>query len=120
MWEVFEEERPNLVPYRGRFDGFHALPASVSRTEPKGFAVAPRANIEALTMACWPSGYELFVGDTEATVHVSEDGGDSWIRIADEVGVSPRAITPQPSAARSGPAPLRRRRNKVVDNPCHP
>ena len=25
-------------------------------TEPKGFAVAPRANIEALTMASWPGG----------------------------------------------------------------
>src|SRR5277367_3312128 len=32
VWEVFEEDRPNLVPYRGRFDGFHALPASVSKT----------------------------------------------------------------------------------------
>jgi transposase len=32
VWEVFEEERSNLVPYRGRFDGFHALPASVSKT----------------------------------------------------------------------------------------
>src|SRR3984957_15476894 len=32
VWEGFEEERPNLVPYRGRFDGFHALPASVSKT----------------------------------------------------------------------------------------
>ncbi len=32
VWEVFEEERPKLVPHRGRFDGFHALPASVSKT----------------------------------------------------------------------------------------
>ena len=32
VWEVFEEERPHLVPYRSRFDGFHALPASVSKT----------------------------------------------------------------------------------------
>jgi len=32
VWEVFEAERPSLVPYRGRFDGFHALPASVSKT----------------------------------------------------------------------------------------
>jgi transposase len=32
VWEAFEEERPKLVPYRGRFDGFHALPASVSKT----------------------------------------------------------------------------------------
>ena len=29
---MFEEERPWLIPYRGRFDGFHALPASVSKT----------------------------------------------------------------------------------------
>src|SRR4051794_3278885 len=32
VWDVFEEERPRLVAYRGRFDGFHALPASVSKT----------------------------------------------------------------------------------------
>jgi hypothetical protein len=32
VWEVFEEERPPLIPYRGRLDGFHALPASVSKT----------------------------------------------------------------------------------------
>jgi IS30 family transposase len=27
IWEVFEAERPSLVPYRGPFDGFHAIPA---------------------------------------------------------------------------------------------
>jgi hypothetical protein len=32
IWEAFEEERPRLIRYRGRFDGFHALPASVSKT----------------------------------------------------------------------------------------
>jgi hypothetical protein len=32
VWEVFEQERPSLVPYAGRFDGFHAVPASVSKT----------------------------------------------------------------------------------------
>jgi transposase len=32
IWQVFEGERPNLVPYAGRFDGFHAVPASVSKT----------------------------------------------------------------------------------------
>src|ERR1017187_3497201 len=32
VWDVFEEERPKLVGYRGRFDGFHVLPASVSKT----------------------------------------------------------------------------------------
>jgi len=29
---VFEAERASLVPYRGRFDGFHAVPAAVSKT----------------------------------------------------------------------------------------
>jgi transposase len=32
VWDAFESERPHLVPYAGRFDGFHAVPASVSKT----------------------------------------------------------------------------------------
>jgi hypothetical protein len=32
IWEMFEAERPSLVPYVGRFDGFHAVPAAVSKT----------------------------------------------------------------------------------------
>ena len=32
VWEMFEAERPSLVRYAGRFDGFHAIPASVSKT----------------------------------------------------------------------------------------
>ena len=32
IWQVFEAERSSLVPYAGRFDGFHAVPASVSKT----------------------------------------------------------------------------------------
>ena len=32
IWSVFEAERPSLVPYVGRFDGFHAVTASVSKT----------------------------------------------------------------------------------------
>jgi transposase len=32
IWAVFEQERPRLVPYAGRFDGFHAVPAAVSKT----------------------------------------------------------------------------------------
>jgi transposase len=32
VWEAFEAERPSFVPYAGRFDGFHAVPASVSKT----------------------------------------------------------------------------------------
>jgi transposase len=32
VWEAFEAERPSLIRYAGRFDGFHAVPASVSKT----------------------------------------------------------------------------------------
>ena len=32
IWEMFEAERQSLVPHRGPFDGFHAVPASVSKT----------------------------------------------------------------------------------------
>jgi len=32
IWEAFEAERPSLIRYPGRFDGFHAVPASVSKT----------------------------------------------------------------------------------------
>jgi hypothetical protein len=32
IWDVFEAERPQLVPYGGAFDGFHSVPASVSKT----------------------------------------------------------------------------------------
>jgi hypothetical protein len=32
VWEVFEEERASFIPYAGRFDGFHCIPASVSKT----------------------------------------------------------------------------------------
>lgn len=32
VWEVFEAERPSLVAYSGRFDGFHAVSAAVSKT----------------------------------------------------------------------------------------
>src|SRR6516162_9148973 len=32
VFEVFEAERPSLVGYAGRFNGFHAVPASISKT----------------------------------------------------------------------------------------
>ena len=32
IWQVFEAERSKLVPYAGPFDGFHSVPASVSKT----------------------------------------------------------------------------------------
>ena len=32
IWEMFETERPSLVPYAGPFDGFHSVTASPSKT----------------------------------------------------------------------------------------
>lgn len=32
IWDVFEEERASLIPYARRFDGFHSVPASMSKT----------------------------------------------------------------------------------------
>jgi transposase len=32
IWQCFEEERGKLISYRGRFDGFHCVPAAVSKT----------------------------------------------------------------------------------------
>jgi transposase len=48
IWQVFEAERPRLVAYAGRFDGFHAVPAAVSKTclvrfDNNKYSVAARA-----------------------------------------------------------------------------
>jgi transposase len=48
VWEAFEAERGKLVEYRGRFDGFHSVPASVSKTclvrfDNNKYSVASRA-----------------------------------------------------------------------------
>ena len=48
VWQVFEAERPHLVPIGGPFDGFHAIQASVSKTclvrfDNNKYSVAARA-----------------------------------------------------------------------------
>jgi len=48
IWDVFEAERTSLITYTGRFDGFHAVPASVSKTclvrfDNNKYSVAARA-----------------------------------------------------------------------------
>jgi hypothetical protein len=58
VWSRFEAERPKLVPYAGRFDGFHALPASVSKTclirfDNNRYSVGRRARMLRITSAEW-------------------------------------------------------------------
>ncbi len=48
VWQVFGEERPSLLVYRGPFDGFHATEAAVSKTclvrfDSNHYSVAARA-----------------------------------------------------------------------------
>src|SRR5438093_2489178 len=48
IWQAFEAERPQLVPIRGPFDGFHATQVSVSKTclvrfDNNKYSVASRA-----------------------------------------------------------------------------
>ena len=57
IWEVFEAERAALVPYAGRFDGFHAVPAPVSKTclvrfDNNRYSVASRAVGRPVEAAC--------------------------------------------------------------------
>ena len=78
----------------GHWMGEHVADTTIVRSrdggkswdiEPKGFSVVPRANIEAMSVAAYPGGYTVFVGDTEGTVFASEDGGDNWSRITDQL-----------------------------------
>jgi hypothetical protein len=39
-----------------------------------------------MSLAAWPGGYSLFVGDTDGTVYLSENAGDSFERIAEGLG----------------------------------
>lgn len=42
--------------------------------------------IEAMSLAAYPGGFSLFVGNTDGEVYASEDGGDTWSKIANGLG----------------------------------
>ena len=52
----------------------------------RGIPASARCNIEAMSLVSYPGGFSLFVGNTDGEVYASEDGGDSWARIADSLG----------------------------------
>jgi hypothetical protein len=39
-----------------------------------------------MSLVTYPGSFSLFVGNTDGEVHASEDGGDTWSRIADMLG----------------------------------
>lgn len=52
---------------------------------PRGGFPEGRANVEAMTLVSWPSGYELFAGTTDGVVFHSTDEGESWHAIAQDL-----------------------------------
>ena len=73
MWRKSHDAGTAIL--RSRDNGAHW--EHLSRGIP---ATAP-CNIEAMSVASWPGGYSLFLGDTDGAVYLSEDGGDSFQRI---------------------------------------
>jgi photosystem II stability/assembly factor-like uncharacterized protein len=78
MWRKSHDAGTAIL--RSRDNGAHweLLHRGIPETAP--------CNIEAMSIAAWPGGYGLFVGDTDGTVYLSEDGGDSFTRIAAGIG----------------------------------
>src|SRR3984893_6327346 len=71
IWQAFEAERPQLVPIRGPFDGFHATQASVSKTclvrfDNNKYSVASRRADAATCELC-----EAYRRGEESLQHVS-------------------------------------------------
>jgi photosystem II stability/assembly factor-like uncharacterized protein len=44
-----------------------------------------RGNIEAMSIYAWPGGYALFTGDTDGAIYASDDEGDTWTCIANDL-----------------------------------
>lgn len=78
MWR--QEHDAGTTVFRSRDAGTHWEQLT------NGIPETARCNIEAMSIAAWPGGYSLFLGDTDGAVFLSEDGGDSFARIANGIG----------------------------------
>ena len=127
IWEVFETERSSLVPYAGPFDGFHAVPAAVSKTclirfDKNRYSVDARAvgrpvevRAYAERIECWQDGQ--IVGQ-----HLRAFGRD--ITVYDPLHYIP-VLVRKPGALRNGapfkewelPPALRRVQRKLERQP---
>jgi photosystem II stability/assembly factor-like uncharacterized protein len=81
----------------GRWRQSHDAQAAVMRTRDggrtwemasNGLPEHMRPNIEAMALAAWPSGFALFIGDTDGDVYASEDGAENWTKIASLAPIS--------------------------------
>jgi len=53
----------------------------------RGVPETARCSIEAMSLVSHPGGFSLFIGNTDGEVYASDDGGETWSRIA--VGLGP-------------------------------
>jgi hypothetical protein len=84
IWEVFETERPYLVPYAGPFDGFHAVPTSVSKTclvrfDKNRYSVEARAVGRPFEIRAYADQLECWQDGSIVGKHVRAFGRDNTI-----------------------------------------
>jgi transposase len=123
IWEMFEAERPSLVPYAGRFDGFHSMPVSVSKTclvrfDNNRYSVAASAVGRTVEIRAYAERIELWqdgriVGEHARSFGRGETVYDPWHYVP--------VLAREPGALRNGapfkdwvlPASLERVRRKL-------
>jgi hypothetical protein len=123
IWEMFEAERPSLVPYAGRFDGFHSMPVSVSKTclvrfDNNRYSVAASAAGRTVEIRAYAERIELWqdgriVGEHARAFGRGETVYDPWHYVP--------VLARKPGALRNGapfkdwvlPASLERVRRKL-------
>jgi hypothetical protein len=124
IWQMFEAERPSLVAYAGRFDGFHAVPASVSKTclaqfDKNKYSVSARAVGRPVEIRAYADRIELrqdgrVVGDHRRCFGREQTVFDPWHYVP--------VLARKPGALRNGapfkdwvlPAGLERVRRKLA------
>jgi transposase len=123
IWQVFEAERPKLVPIRGPFDGFNAIQASVSKTcqvrfDNNKYSVASRAVGRPVEIQAYADRILIRQGGTVVGEHARRFGRgetiyDPWHYVP--------VLARKPGALRNGapfknwplPASLERVRHKL-------
>jgi transposase len=127
VWSVFEAERSHLVPYAGRFDGFHAIPASVSKTclvrfDTNKYSVAAKAVGRPVEVHAYADRIVIrqdgeIVGDHARRFGRGQISSDPWHYVP--------VIARKPGALRNGapfkdwvlPAAIERVRRKLAGSP---
>jgi transposase len=127
VWSVFEAERPHLVPYAGRFDGFHATPAAVSKTclvrfDTNKYSVAAKAVGRPVEIHAYADRLVIrqdgeVVGDHARRFGRNQTAYDPWHYVP--------VIARKPGALRNGapfkdwvlPAAIERVRRKLAGSP---